>query len=160
MSHRIQGAGALQTARGSVGRLLRSAIPRLIPKDSFVPAEPRRFLVVTACTHVAGVIGRADRDGKRCYYIRGGVYPTFPVILFDPTKYPIRAIKGGLTQQCAVFGRTYDALDLLSMNEPLPDLELSDLVCTENIGADSHASSMWINRLPPAMVAHVHADVE
>lgn len=143
-----------------LGRLLRSEIPRLFPKDIFVLAEPGRFLVATACTLVAEVIGRANRDGKRCYYINDGVYHTFSGILFDHMKYPIRAFKRGPTQLSAVFGPTCDALDTLSLNEDLPDLKLGDLVYVENIGAYSHASSTWFNGFPPAMVAHLYADDE
>jgi len=54
---------------------------------------------------VAEVIGKAERDGKRCYYVNDGIYHTFSGVLFDHCQYRIKAFKKGPTQLCAVFGR-------------------------------------------------------
>jgi ornithine decarboxylase len=60
-------------------------------------------------------------------------------------------------QICSVFGPTCDALDVVSMAEHLPDnLELGDLLYSEQIGAYSHASSTHFNGFPPATVVHVN----
>ena len=139
-----------------LARTLRAEFTRLFPPDMEILAEPGRFLVATACTLVAEVIGKADRNGKRCYYINDGVYHTFSGILFDHCKYPVKAFRKGPTQLCAVFGPTCDALDTISLAEPLPELELGDLVYSPNIGAYSHASSTWFNGFPPAKVVHIN----
>ena len=67
---------------------------------------------------------------------------------------PPKAFNKGPTQICSVFGPTCDALDTISLAEDLPDLELGDLVYSENIGAYSHASPPF-NGFPPATVVHV-----
>lgn len=139
-----------------LARTLRAEFTRLFPPDMEILAEPGRFLVATACTLVAEVIGKADRNGKRCYYINDGVYHTFSGILFDHCKYPVKAFRKGPTQLCAVFGPTCDALDTISLAEPLPELELGDLVYSPKIGAYSHASSTWFNGFPPAQVVHIN----
>ena len=139
-----------------LAKILNSEIKRLFPKDVAVLAEPGRFLVATACTLVASVIGKADRDNKRCYYINDGVYHTYSGIIFDHCKYPVKAFKRGPTQICAVFGPTCDALDTISLTEELPELELGDLVYSENIGAYSHASSTNFNGFPSAKVVHIN----
>jgi ornithine decarboxylase len=139
-----------------LAKILNSEIKRLFPKDVAVLAEPGRFLVATACTLVASVIGKADRDNKRCYYINDGVYHTYSGIIFDHCKYPVKAFKRGPTQICAVFGPTCDALDTISLTEELPELNLGDLVYSENIGAYSHASSTSFNGFPPAKVLHIN----
>ena len=141
-----------------LAKILNKEIPRLFPKDVAVLAEPGRYLVATACTLVAEVIGKADRDGKRCYYINDGVYHTFSGVIFDHCKYPVRAFKRGPTQLCSVFGPTCDALDTISLAEQLPELDLGDLVYAPNIGAYSHASSTHFNGFPPARVAHVNRE--
>lgn len=141
-----------------LGRLLNTELARLFPKHVQILAEPGRFMVATACTLVAEVIGKADRDGKRCYYINDGVYHTFSGVIFDHCKYPIKAFKKGATQNSAVFGPTCDALDTISLAEPLPNLHLGDLVYSPNIGAYSHASSTFFNGFPPAKVVHVHQE--
>ena len=67
-----------------------------------------------------------------------------------------RRSRRGKTEICAVFGQTCDGLDTISQSEELPDLEIDDLVYSENIGAYSNASATWFNGFPPAKVVHVN----
>jgi ornithine decarboxylase len=139
-----------------LAKTLNAEINRLFPKDMEILAEPGRFLVATAGTVVASVIGVAVRDGKQCYYLDDGVYHTFSGVIFDHIQYHLKAFKTGPTQICSVFGPTCDALDTISLAEQLPDLEIGDLVYSENIGAYSHASSTYFNGFPPAKVVHIN----
>ena len=139
-----------------LARVLNAEFSRLFPREIEILAEPGRFLVATAATLVAEVIGKAERDGKRCYYLNDGIYHTFSGVLFDHCQYHIKSLKKGPTQLCAVFGPTCDALDTICQAEPLPDLNLGDLVYSENIGAYSHASSTYFNGFPPAKVVHIN----
>jgi ornithine decarboxylase len=141
-----------------LAKVLNTELDRLFPKNIQILAEPGRFLVATAATLVASVVGKADRDGKRCYYINDGVYHTFSGIIFDHCHYPVKAFKKGPTQLSAVFGPTCDALDTISLSEQLPDLSLGDLVYSANIGAYSHASSTYFNGFPPAKVLHLNQE--
>jgi ornithine decarboxylase len=139
-----------------LARRLNSELDRLFDDSIDIIAEPGRFLVATACTVIASVIGKADRDEKRCYYINDGVYHTFSGIIFDHCKYHLQAFKTGPKQICSVFGPTCDALDTISMAEELPDLEIGDMVYSENIGAYSRASSTCFNGFPPAKTVHIN----
>src|SRR6185436_13067414 len=53
---------------GILARKINGEIERLFPPDIQILAEPGRFLVATAATSVARIIGKAVRDGKTCYY--------------------------------------------------------------------------------------------
>jgi ornithine decarboxylase len=139
-----------------LAKTINAELNRLFPKDVEILAEPGRFFVATAATAVAGVIGKAVRDGKQCYYIDDGVYHTFSGVIFDHINYHFKAFKRGATRVCSVFGPTCDALDTISLVEELPDLELGDLVYSENVGAYTHASSTSFNGFPPAKVVHVN----
>ncbi len=139
-----------------LARILRAELNRLFPRNLEILAEPGRFMVGTAATLVAEVIGKSERDGKRCYYLNDGIYHTFSGILFDHCQYHLKAFKKGPKRISAVFGPTCDALDTISQAEELPDLSLGDLVYSENIGAYSHASSTCFNGFPPAQVIHIH----
>jgi ornithine decarboxylase len=139
-----------------LARVINAEIDRLFDKHIQIIAEPGRFLVATAATSVARVIGKAVREGKRCYYIDDSVYHTYSGIIFDHCLYPLKAFKKGRTGVCAVFGQTCDGLDVISQSELLPDLEVDDLVYSENIGAYSNASATWFNGFPPAQVLHVN----
>ena len=106
-----------------LARQLNSEFDRLFPqahrdpgRAGPVPGGHRRHAV-------AKIIGKAVRDGKRCYYIDDGVYHTFSGIIFDHCQYHLKAFKKGPTQICSVFGPTCDALDTISLAEELPDLE-------------------------------------
>ena len=139
-----------------LAKQLNTEIKRLFPPDMQILAEPGRFLVANACTLVAKVIGKAYRDGKPSYYINDGVYHTYSGQVFDHTMYPVLAFKEGETQISAVFGPTCDAFDTITLSAELPELDIGDLVYSENIGAYSHASSTCFNGFPPAKVVHIN----
>jgi ornithine decarboxylase len=139
-----------------LARKLNAEIKRLFTPDMEILAEPGRFLVANACTLVAKVIGKAVRDGKPCYYIDDGIYHTFSGQIFDHCTYPIKTFKDGEKYISAVFGPTCDAFDTITLSAELPELNIGDLVYSENIGAYSHASSTWFNGFPPAKVVHVN----
>lgn len=139
-----------------LAKILSVELNRLFPKSLEILAEPGRFMVGTTATLVAEVIGKAERDGKRCYYINDGIYHTFSGVLFDHCQYHLKAFKKGPKRISAVFGPTCDALDTISQAEELPELKLGDLVYSENIGAYTHASSTFFNGFPPAQVIHIN----
>lgn len=140
----------------SLAETINSELDRLFPKSVEILAEPGRFLVASAATSVSKIVGKAVRSGKLCYYIDDGVYHTFSGVIFDHMQYHLKSFKPGIEQICAVFGPTCDALDTISLAELLPDLELGDLLYSENIGAYSAASSTHFNGFPPAKVVHVN----
>ena len=139
-----------------LARAINAEIDRLFDHDIQILAEPGMFLVATAATSVARVIGKAVRNGRLCYYIDDSVYHTFSGIIFDHCQYPLKAFKAGKKEICAVFGQTCDGLDTISQSEHLPDLDIEDLVYAENIGAYSNASATWFNGFPPAKVLHIN----
>ncbi|MDP3395598.1 MAG: type III PLP-dependent enzyme [Methanoregula sp.] len=139
-----------------LAKQLTAEIKRLFPKDMQILAEPGRFLVANACSVVAKVVGKAFRDKKPCYYINDGVYHTYSGQVFDHSNYPVLPFKEGETHISAVFGPTCDAFDTITLSAELPDLDIGDLVYSENIGAYSHASSTYFNGFPPAKVVHIN----
>jgi len=141
---------------GELAEVINREIERLFPREIQILAEPGRFLVASAATAVAKIIGKAVRDGKPCYYIDDSVYHTFSGIIFDHCQYHLKSFKKGKAEVSAVFGQTCDGLDTISQAELLPDLEIEELVYSENIGAYSNASATYFNGFPPARVVHVN----
>lgn len=139
-----------------LAKKINAEIDRLFAPDIEILAEPGRFLVATAATVVARVIGKAVRDGKPCYYINDSVYHTYSGIVFDHCQYRVKAFKRGATEICTVFGQTCDGMDTITQAEELPKLDIDDLVYSEDIGAYSNASSTWFNGFAPAQVVHVN----
>jgi ornithine decarboxylase len=135
---------------------INAEIDRLFAPDIEILAEPGRYLVATAASSVARVIGKAVRDGRTCYYIDDSVYHTYSGIIFDHCQYRVKAFKRGEPSLATVFGQTCDGMDVIVQAEELPELEIGDLVYTENIGAYSNASSTWFNGFAPAKIVHVN----
>jgi ornithine decarboxylase len=140
----------------TLAKMINAELDRLFPEPIEILAEPGRFLVASAATAIAQIIGKTIRAGKLCYYINDGVYQTYSGVIFDHCQYPVRSFKKAPTQVCSVFGPTCDALDTISLTEELPDLEMGEFVYSENIGAYSAASSTYFNGFPPAKVVHVN----
>jgi ornithine decarboxylase len=139
-----------------LAQVINTEIERLFAPEIQILAEPGRFLVASAATAVAKIIGKAVRDGKTCYYIDDSVYHTFSGIIFDHCQYHLKAFKKGKAEVSAVFGQTCDGLDTISQAELLPDLDIEDLVYSDDIGAYSNASATYFNGFPPARVVHIN----
>ena len=97
--HRRRLPGPLQPARARRSacwrKKINAEIDRLFPKTMEIIAEPGRFMVATAVTSIATVIGKAVRDGKTCYYIDDSVYHTFSGIIFDHCPYHFKSFRKG-----------------------------------------------------------------
>ena len=142
-----------------LAKKINSELERLFPDPKIeILAEPGRFMIATAGTSVVRINGKTVRDGKTCYYVNDGAYHTYSGIIFDHQHCNMFAFrKGKKTENCAVFGPTCDALDVISASMSLPtDLELGELMYSTNMGAYSHASSTWFNGFPPAKVVHIN----
>jgi ornithine decarboxylase len=139
-----------------LAKTITAELNRLFPEPIEILAEPGRFLVATAATAIAQIIGKAVREGKLCYYINDGVYHTYSGQIFDHCQYRLRSFKKGPTQICSVFGPTCDALDTITLAAQLPGLDMGDLIYSENIGAYAAASSTSFNGFPPAKVVHLN----
>ena len=130
---------------------------RLFPKTVEIAAEPGRFMVANSSTCVTSVVGKAYRDGKQFYYIDDGVYGTYSGVIFDHCQYHFKAFKDGPKSIATVVGPTCDALDTISTAENLPDLEIGDMLYSEDIGAYSCASATNFNGFPKAKILHLNA---
>jgi len=119
-------------------------------------AEPGRFIVATAAVSVVEINGKALRNNKTYYYVNDGVYNTFSGVIFDHIQYHFKAFKEGELKESAVVGPTCDALDKISLNEQLPDLNIEDFIYSENTGAYTNASATHFNGFPPAKIVHIN----
>ena len=140
----------------ALGRKVNAELARLFPPETEFLAEPGRYLVATAVTAVSRIIGKARRDGKVCYYVNDSVYHTYSGIVFDHCQYRVKCFKKGPAEMATVFGQTCDGMDTITQSEELPDLEIGDLLYSEDIGAYSNASATYFNGFAPSQVVHVN----
>ena len=158
--HRRRLSRPLRRARQAVPRAGQDAQRRVRPALPDGHGDPGRARPVPG-GHRRHPGGRSHRQGRArrqavLLHQRRRVPHLSPASSSITCQYHVKAFKDGPTQICAVFGPTCDALDTISLAEELPDLELGDLVYSENIGAYSHASSTYFNGFPPAKVMHMN----
>jgi ornithine decarboxylase len=132
--------------------MIRKEIDRLFDNHIQVISEPGRALCGPAGTLIMSVIGKSIRDNKNWYYCDDGVYGSLSGMIFDHCKYQFKYFKKGALHLSAIAGPTCDSLDVMSMSESLPELQIGDLIYIENIGAYSTASNTHFNFISQAKI--------
>ncbi len=135
-----------------MGPVINRELERLFDPGIEIISEPGRALVGPACILIMSVIGQSIRNEKSWYYLDDGVYGDLSGQIFDHCKYQFKVLKKGETHPSALAGPTCDSLDVLSMSEELPILQMGDLVYVENIGAYSNASGTQFNYIESAKI--------
>ena len=118
----------------------------LLPETVRVIAEPGRFIVASAVTSVASVMGQAVREGKPWYYLDDGIYGSFSGLLFDEASYPIESLKQSNERvESVLAGPTCDSIDVVSESIMLPKLDNGDLIISRMMGAYTLATATDFN---------------
>ena len=135
---------------------IREAINEL-PDSVRVIAEPGRFMVASAVTSVASIMGQAERDGKTWYYLDDGVYGSFSGIIFDHGHYPIDAMNWqGERFSSVLAGPTCDSIDVIDEDIMLPKLNDGDLIVARMMGAYTAATATEFNFFKKAEIVVVN----
>ncbi|KAL0227977.1 hypothetical protein RCL1_004120 [Eukaryota sp. TZLM3-RCL] len=101
-------------------------------------------------------MGKAERDGKYCYYLDDGIYGCYSGIIWDYCHYPrafIRGMNSDEVQDCTVgdykqtilYGPTCDSIDVIGEDVEMEELEIGDLVVGFNMGAYSWVTATDFN---------------
>ncbi|MEM0515395.1 type III PLP-dependent enzyme [Pseudoalteromonas sp. YIC-827] len=108
-------------------------------------AEPGRFIVASAMTHVMSVMGQSKRGGTTWYYMDDGVYGAFSGRVYGEPDQRFYSLAHEDVQPCVLTGPTCDSIDVISDNCLMPALADGDLVFTENMGAYTWTTSTEFN---------------
>lgn len=128
-------------------RTVAAEIERMFPGTEVI-AEPGRFMVASAMTLAATVIGKSMRQGTRWYYIDEGLYGAFSGKVYDHCDYPVLSEKSGELHNSVIAGPTCDSTDIAYEHCPLPELEIGDVLMFTEMGAYTNASASNFNSLP------------
>ncbi|MGB0860372.1 MAG: type III PLP-dependent enzyme [Pseudoalteromonas spongiae] len=124
---------------------IRDALAHL-PETVRVIAEPGRFIVATAVTNIASVMGQAVRGGKTWYYLDDGLYGSFSGLMFDEAKYQIDSAQTtGERFMSVLAGPTCDSIDVIREEIMLPKLENGDLIISTMMGAYTSCTATDFN---------------
>ncbi|XP_063696444.1 ornithine decarboxylase 1-like [Culicoides brevitarsis] len=152
-----------------VAQYVNSAIDEFFPKDCGVEiiSEPGRFFVASAYTLVTNIHSKkaviSEVTGKThmMYYINDGVYGSFNCQLYDHQKCVPLLLKDQvkkakkLTYPSIIWGPTCDALDQITNEIELPNMNIGDYVVFENMGAYTMCCASAFNGFP-VPTSHVY----
>jgi ornithine decarboxylase len=130
-------------------RVVSRGLSQLFPAGVRILAEPGRCISGDAMTLVVRVIGRSIRNGVPWYFIDDGLYGAFSGKLFDHCDYELVPQRVGPVHDCVVAGPTCDSIDIVSRDQPLPNLEVGDLLLVPSMGAYTKASATSFNGFQP-----------
>jgi ornithine decarboxylase len=130
-------------------RVVSRGLSQMFPAGVRIIAEPGRCISGDAMTLVVRVIGRSIRNGVPWYYIDDGLYGAFSGKLFDHCDYELIPQRVGPATECVVAGPTCDSIDIVSRDQPLPSLEVGDLLMVPSMGAYTRASATSFNGFQP-----------
>src|SRR5712691_663504 len=89
------------------------------------------------------------RSGTTQYVIDDGLYGAFSGIVYDHAEFPllVEDAENRPHRPCIIAGPTCDSGDIVCRDQPLPDLEVGELVLVPTMGAYSSASACGFNGL-------------
>lgn len=137
--------------------------PLLEPRSDrlTIIAEPGRVMVAEAMTLVISVVGIAERDDGRWYYVDDGLYGAYSNVLTEdvhPLIFAEREINDDDTDAAAhrwatVAGPTCDSTDVIARELLLPDLAVGDLLVSPVMGAYTVVTASRFNGRPVTPIA-------
>jgi ornithine decarboxylase len=112
-------------------------------------AEPGRCLSAEAATLITSVIGKNVRGGRTWYIIDDGLYGSFSGKVFDHADFALLADSADdrPAMDCIVAGPTCDSTDVVARDQPLPELDVGELLLVPSMGAYTSASASDFNGL-------------
>ena len=140
-----------------LARTLNAEFDRLFPTDIEILAEPGRFLVATAATSVVKIIG-TGRPRRQTVLLRRRRRVSH-LLRHHLRPLPVSACgrsRAGRRRSARSSARPATRWIRSRWPRTCRELQMGDLLYSENIGAYSHASSTWFNGFPPAKVLHLN----
>ncbi|WP_426321491.1 type III PLP-dependent enzyme [Microbacterium sp. E-13] len=124
-------------------------------------AEPGRVMVADAMTLVTSVVGLAERDDGRWYYLDDGLYGSYSNVLTEdvhPLVFAERDLVGTEPaghRWATLAGPTCDSSDVIAREVLLPELRVGDLLISPTMGAYTTVTATRFNGRPFTPVAVV-----
>lgn len=125
-----------------------------------IVAEPGRALVGDAMTLVTSVVGIAERQDGRWYYIDDGVYGSYSNVVAEdvhPLIFAERELRGDDDEHrwSTIGGPTCDSADVVAREVLMPDLAVGDRLVSPAMGAYTAVTATRFNGRPMTPIAVV-----
>lgn len=116
-------------------------------------AEPGRVIVAEAMTLVTSVVGVAERDDGRWYYLDDGVYGSYSNVVAEdvhPLVFAESELRDGTSDEAThrwatLGGPTCDSTDVVAREVLLPELAVGDLLVSPTMGAYTSVTATRFN---------------
>lgn len=140
-----------------ISETINSALDHFFPQYNLkVLADPSRFLITSAFTLTCSVNFIRTIPSKRhyMYFINDGVYDNFSSILTTNQPLKVKTLKpsDGDLHMSSIWGPICDDLDNVVQEILLPQLEVGDLICFEDMGAYTLSMAGGCNGFPASSV--------
>jgi len=109
-------------------------IKKKFPPIQEIIVEPGRAIIGHAGTMVSSLIAKADRDGKKWFYLDVGVFNGLMESI-GGIKYPITVNGKEPISKCVLAGPSCDGFDVIDTEIELPDIEIGQRVYISSAGA-------------------------
>ena len=159
-----------------IADILRPAIDELFDVNVRVIAEPGRYFSAAAFSLAVNVtscrvVHHPEGDSQKrsfMYYVNDGVYGSFNCLLFDhAVVYPRVVTKNGSfvssqrehqLYECSVWGPTCDSMDCIMKQTVLPELDIGDWLCFDNMGSYTMAAASTFNGFPKSRIIYINTE--
>lgn len=125
-------------------------------------AEPGRIVVAECMTLVTSVVGIAERDDGRWYYLDDGVYGSYSNVVSEgvqPMVFAERELRAAVAERrwATLAGPTCDSADVIAREAMLPLLAAGELLASPAMGAYTAVTASRFNGRPFTPIAVVGA---
>ncbi|XP_065880611.1 ornithine decarboxylase-like [Euphorbia lathyris] len=136
-------------------------------KQLRIIAEPGRYIAENVFTLAANVVGKRVRGELREYWINEGMYSSFNALIYGcatliPTPFACNSNPCNPTRKQAptyvskLYGPTCAAVDTITQNLQLPDLEVDDWIIFSNMGSYTSCCGTSFNGFNTATTSFVY----
>lgn len=109
-------------------------IKKKMPPIQEIIVEPGRAIIGQAGTMVSSLIAKANRDGKKWFYLDVGVFNGLMESI-GGIKYTMLVNGQGPKIKCVLAGPSCDGFDVIDMEAELPDIKIGEHVYILSTGA-------------------------
>lgn len=131
--------------------------------DLEILAEPGRAMVAESMMLVTSVVGVAERDDGRWYYLDDGLYGAYSNVLTEDVhplifaERELEAVDTSAHRWATLAGPTCDSSDVIAREALMPELEVGDLLVSPAMGAYTVVTASRFNGRPVTTIAVLDA---
>lgn len=131
-------------------------------------SEPGRYLSSRSCLLATRVIGKREKQNRKCYHINDSLYHSFNCVLMDGVSFEDQSDQFysrfnhndqselGQLKNGSMFGMTCDGYDVIVKNLMMPELNVGDWLIMGGMGAYTYGPRSNFNGMTTLDSIYTH----